>query len=286
MMRKPNFFVIGHTRSGGTSLEINLVQHPDIFIISYKKGYFGFDTDLKSEEEYLSLFSKATTQKRIGERAADYIMCPSSASRLKKFAPDAKIMAVIRNPIDVMYSVYTKMFLLETIENIPNFEDALKTEGYRIEQNQARPGSFPPQVLYRTIVKYAQQIARYHNEFGRENVKIVIFDDIVKNPTASYKEIFEFLDVDSSFVPDFRIINQNRASRSRTLQLLIKKSPKLTNALGRIPGTKMLYQNINLPLAKREPMNPELRKKLQQEFLPEVEELSQLLGRDLTFWCK
>ncbi len=284
-MRKPNFFIIGHHRSSGTSLEINLMQHPEIFVVSHKRGFFGFDTDLKSEIEYIKLFKDATNQKWIGERCADYIICNSSASRLKKYSPDAKILLILRNPIDVMYSIHSKMYSVETIESISNFEDALNTEPKRLEENIDSPGKHPPQILYRNIVKYTEQISRYYLEFGQENVKVVIFEEIIKQPEKVYGEIFEFLKVDSSFMPNFQSVNQNRNPRSHLLQLLFKKNPKISSIFSKIPGTGVIYQNINLPVSKRESMPDYIRRKLQKELLPEIEELSNLINKDLTHWC-
>ena len=102
-MTRPNFFIVGHTRSSTTSLEINLMQHPEIFVVSNLKGYFGFQTHYKSENEYLEIFKNVKNEKCIGERNTDYLFCSSTASRLKKFTPNAKILLILRNPIDVMY---------------------------------------------------------------------------------------------------------------------------------------------------------------------------------------
>lgn len=285
-MRKPNFFIIGHTRSSGTSLEINLMQHPDIFVISHKKGFFGFDTDLNSEQEYLKLFNNAKNEKYVGERCSDYIFCDTTASRLKQYCPYAKILLIIRNPVDVMYSLHSKMHLVETIENISDFETALNAESQRLKENILHPGTHPPQILYRTVVKYTEQISRYFEEFGKDNIKILIFDEITKNPEKIYKEIFEFLDVDSSFVPNFQAVNQNRNPRSQKLQSIVKKNQKLSNIFSKIPGSRMVYLNVNLPKSKRKSIDPKLRKKLQKELLPEVEELSKLVNKELTYWCK
>jgi len=285
-MRKPNFFIVGHHRSSGTSLEMNLMQHPEIFVVHHKRGFFGFQTDFKSENKYLELFKNATNEKLVGERCADYILCDFSASRLKKYVPDAKILLIIRNPIDVMFSIHSKMYLVETIENISNFEDALNAEAKRLEENIQFPDKNPPQILYRTVVKYTKQLSRYYKEFGKENVKVVIFDEITKHPEEIYKEIFEFLKVDSSFIPDFQAVNQNRHPRNRLLQSLFKKNQKLSSIVGKIPGIREFYLNINLPVSKRDGINPELQRNLQKELLPEIEELSTLLNKDLTYWCK
>jgi len=285
-MRKLNFFIIGHTRSGGTSLEINLMQHPEIFIKSHRSGYFSFQTHYKSENEYLELFKNAKNEKWVGERCSGYIFCSSTASRLKQFASDAKILLILRNPIDVMHSLHSKMYLVEMIESISNFEEALQAEPKRLDENNITLGKHPPEILYRTVVKYAKQISRYHKEFGKENIKVIIFDEITKHPKEVYKEIFEFLEIDSSFIPDFQAVNQNRKPRNRLLQSLFKKNQKLSSIIGKIPGIQTFYQSINLPVSKRDAINPELQRNLQKELLPEIEELSTLLNKDLTYWCK
>ena len=130
-IKRPNFFFVGHTRSGTTSLKEELNQHPEIFFYyakSWQKpnGPFGFESSFKNDEEFLEEF-RGVKEKRVGIKGGDYLSCPWAAERIKKFSPNAKIIMILRNPIDVMYSLHATMLYRETVEDIEDFgEHSLK----------------------------------------------------------------------------------------------------------------------------------------------------------------
>jgi len=112
-----------------------------------------------------------------------------------------------------------------------------------------------------------------------------------------FRETLEFLEVDPAFQPNFKIINPNKLVRIKTLRNLIVKPPGWYTAAGRLllPDSlreymvhllKSINKNFNTSFEVRPPMDMELRRRLQKKFEPEVEQLSSLLCRDLTHWCK
>ncbi len=286
-MREPNFFVVGQTKSGTTSLKHYLAQHPDIFLIHRGRGFFGYEPAEISESKYFSFYKDAKNEKMVGEKASDYLSAPNTASKLKKRFPDAKIIMNLRNPIDMMYALHSSQLYKETMEDLEDFEEAIKAEKWRKKENEKSPGKWHPHMFYSDIAKYTPQVKRYFDNFDKEKIKIVISDDLKKDTLKTYKEILSFLDVDDNFVPDLKLYNTHREYRSRTLQAAMKNNKmQLRSILGKIPGASSAFRAINQPHRVREPMTPELRKKLQNEFLPEIKELGELIGRDLTFWCK
>ena len=86
-IKRPNFFIVGHTRSATTSLKEELNQHPDIYLYyakSWQKnlGPFGFESSFKNDEEFLEEF-RGVKEKRVGQKSGDYLSCPQSAERIK-----------------------------------------------------------------------------------------------------------------------------------------------------------------------------------------------------------
>lgn len=283
MTKKPNLFIVGHTRSGTTSLKSYLEQHPDVFMVHNKKGYFGFDTDYKSENEYLELFSSAKNQKIIAEKCTDYLLCPDSAKRLKDFSPNSKIIIMLRNPIDQTYSLH-RYLLNETLETYTNFEDALNAEKLRENEPSKK---YSPHVFYREQMKYTQMVKRYFDVFDKENVMVIIFDDLKNNVLEVYRKTCLFLEIDEDFVPEFEVKNASRAYRSKKLQIIFKKTPESIKKFFRqIPFSQNFYKKVNYPEKKIPTINQKLKHELQQEILPEISSLGNLLGRDLSSWCK
>ena len=191
-IKKPNFFIVGQTRSGTTSFQDELDQHPDIYFLKPEwpkgKGHFGWVSDYKDDDEYLEQFANVNNERRIGERCNAYLYCPYTAERIKRFSPNAKIIMILRNPIDTMYSLHSSLLYRSTVEHIVDFEEALAAEPMRKKENFESPNKHDPRLLYREVVKYYTQVKKYFDTFGRENVKVIIFDDYMKNKSTILKE--------------------------------------------------------------------------------------------------
>ena len=292
-IKRPNFFFVGHTRSGTTSLKEELEQHPEIYFYypkSWQKpnGPFGFESSFKNEEEFLEEF-RGVKEKRVGQKRGDYLSCPWAAERIKKFSPNAKIIMTLRNPIDVMYSLHATMLYRETVEDIEDFGEALKMEEERKKKYGYKviPKKYHPHMLYRETVRYSQQVKRYFKLFGEENVKVTIFDEYIKNKSSTLRDILKFLDVDEDFEIKHLNTNAGRKYRNRTIH-----SAVMTNRFGvrgilrNIPGSAKVYRKINNSEFKRKPLEPSLRKSLQDDLKKEIDELSLMLKKDLSYWYK
>lgn len=292
-IKRPNFFFVGHTRSGTTSLKEELEQHPEIYFYypkSWQKpnGPFGFESSFKNDEEFLEEF-RGVKEKRVGQKRGDYLSCPWAAERIKKFSPNAKIIMTLRNPIDVMYSLHATMLYRETVEDIEDFGEALKMEEERKKKYGYKviPKKYHPHMLYRETVRYSQQVKRYFELFGEENVKVTIFDEYIKNKSSILRDILKFLDVDEDFEIKHLNTNAGRKYRSRTIH-----SAVMTNKFGvrgvlrNIPGSAKIYRKINNNEFKRKTLEPSLRKSLQDDLKKEIDELSLMLKKDLSYWYK
>jgi hypothetical protein len=190
---------------------------------------------------------------------------------------------MLRNPIDVMYSMY-HLRRFYNLESESSFEAALDAD--------AR-GRSVPELTYRERTTFASQVERYVTVFGREKIRFIIYDDFKADTKAVFEDTLRFLGVRNDSEREFPTINGNIRARNRFLWGLVRRPPKplrriihpitslrFRKALG---GYLLGLNSINEP---RPPIEPELRDRLQKEFFPEIQRLSTLLHRDLTAWCR
>jgi len=299
-VRKPDFFIVGAPRSGTTSMKTYLDKHPEIFMAPGREPHF-FGTDfyrplyIRDERTYLSLFATAINEKRVGEKSTRYLSSKRAAGEIKEFHPSASIITMLRNPVEMIYSMHNHHFN-RGVEDLDDFKAALEAEedrkrGLRLPMSLDSIEKY--RVLYRETARYTQQVKRFLNAFGREKVHIIIFDDFIHSTPHTYREALKFLDVDPDFQPYFRKVNTNREVRSRALHAYLEDPPPFVQSLVKtVIPPQARYRlakgivHLNSKPAPRPPMKPALRRKLQEEFLPEVEQLSKLIGRDLTHWCQ
>ncbi|MGH7797295.1 MAG: sulfotransferase domain-containing protein [Candidatus Binatia bacterium] len=298
-MRRPDFFIVGAPKCGTTAMIEYLKQHPEVFIPDRKElDFFGSDLVFKghrlTEEEYLSFFARAKMEKRAGEGSVWYLHSTTAASEIKKFSPFARIIIMLRNPLDMMYSFHSQR-VYNGNEDIENFAAALDAEAERKRGSRLPHGASDLfGWCYRDVATYTKQVERYFRRFGREHVRVIIYDDFANDTGLAYRVTCQFLDVGSDFQPDFRIVNTRKRVRSKALRDFMRRPHPtagwLFRGLGLRPdrndGYKGWLRRLNSSDHSLRPMDPVLRRQLQREFEPEVRQLSALLGRDLTHWCK
>lgn len=303
---KPNFFIVGAPKCGTTALFDYLSQHPDVFVPSRKEfNYFCDDltfnngTDLyrfASLSEYLQHFAGWTCEKRIGEASVWYLLSRTAAANVSRFSPDARILIMIRNPVEMLYSLHSQLVKTGD-EDIIDFEDALSAEqdrmrGSRIPKTDR--SSSPVQGLqYTKVGMYSPQIIRYIEEFGAGGVKVIVYDDFRDSTLNTYLEVLEFLGLENTHTPKFSVVNANRAVKNEQLWRFIKFGPHSVRRVWRatlpapVRGRILRWVNErNMIERPRQPMQPETRVYLQGVFKPEVERLSALLDRDLMPWVE
>ena len=308
-MKKPDFFIVGEPKSGTTALYTYLKQHPDIFMPKIKEPYyfckdFHKESDeynkkmkyffrksfpFRTDEQYLKLFKSWKEQKISGEASVTYLYSKIAAKEIHLFNPDAKIIMILRNPVDFLHSLHSRFFV--TRNETETFENALAAEEER-KKGRAIPkiAYLPPSYFnYSEWTKYAEHIQRYYDLFDKKQIKIIIFDDFKTNTQEVYEEVLEFLDVDPNFKPTFEIVNENRKLIPifRPIvdfirQYNVFKAIMPRNAYYKL--SRAFYKTI-VTKQPRQPMNSELRQRLMKEYKPEVEKLSKLINRDLiTLW--
>jgi len=299
-VRKPDFFIVGAPRCGTTSMKTYLDKHPEIFIARGREPHF-FGTDfyspsyIRDERTYLSLFATANNEKRVGEKSVRYLSSKRAAAEIKEFQPSASIIIMLRNPVEMIYSFHNHLFN-QGFEDLDDFKAALEAEEDR-ERGLRLPMGLDSRenwrVFYRETARYTQQVNRFLNTFGREKVHIIIFDDFVSQTAEVYRETLRFLMVNSDFQAHFQKTNSGGRMHSRKLYIFMTRPPQLVRSFVQAAMPYSLIQraiwgliNLNSRYFARPPINPEFKRQLEKEFLPEVEHLGKLLDRDLTHWCK
>jgi hypothetical protein len=295
-VRRPDFFIVGAFKAGTTALYEYLRAHPQIFMSVPKEPmYFGQDLTPRytrmTEEEYLALFRGAADVQRAGEASPWYLYSTSAASEIKQFNPEARIIVMLRNPVDVMYSQHSQLVFNQR-EDITDFGQALAAEEDRLAGRRIPADAIRPEALYyRRSVRFPEQVRRYLDAFGRERVHFIVFDDLVSDPRAAYRAALDFLGVDPSVEVDPSVYNPNKSARSGRMQRLIfaPRGP-LRRVFGTLRRFPLMHRvrdalvSANSRQATRTRMNPDLRSQLTAEFAPQASELGEIIGRDLSGW--
>ncbi|HEX3220469.1 MAG TPA: sulfotransferase [Candidatus Limnocylindria bacterium] len=297
-MPLPDFYIVGAFKCGTTAMYDYLRPHPQVFMPFHKEPlYFGEDLTRRYGRmplsQYEALFAPARPGQRIGEASAWYLYSRSAAAEIKAAAPEARIIVMLRNPVDVMYAQHSQL-LFNVEEDIADFGAALEAEPARRRGERLPPGPLRVENLfYRESVHFAEQLRRYFEAFGQERVLVILYDDFRDDTPGVYRTVLEFLGVDPGFRPPFAISNPNKRVRFPTLQRMVYQPPgpllKLVPVIRRFPLAHAVRERllrINSTPQRRQPMDPTLRERLLAEFAPEIGELGELIGRDLAAWLQ
>lgn len=288
-VKMPTFFIVGAPKCGTTALYNYLSEHPQIFMSPLKEPQF-FAQDLLGDkrrvqdlEEYLACFSGAGDEKMIGEASAAYFASTVAPKEIKRFAPGARIIVMLRNPVDKMYSRFIDA-RFNNLEHHESLEAALDTE-------QRCGPSFG--LGYMESARYSVRVRRYLETFGRENVHVVIFDDFAERTAATYQDTLSFLGVSPDSRSHFPVVNGSRYVRSMVLQEFVRHPPRFLRQFGHVTMPLRVRKRLrgwfshhNVICARPPANRPALRERLQREFENDVEDLGQLINRDLSHWSK
>jgi hypothetical protein len=300
--KKPDVFIVGAPKCGTSAMDQYLGAHPDIYMA--KKEMHAFGSDLRfgpqfyrrDQEAYLAEFANRNGEHRAGEASVWYLFSTQAAAEIHAFNPEARIIIMLREPAEMLYSLYYQ-FRFDGNEHLPTFEEALAAEAERRAGRRITRQTYLAQgLVYRDTARYTEQVRRYYDVFGRERVHVINYDDLADDVRGVYCRALEFLGVDPTRIEtDFQVINGNKSVKHSALRGLLN-DPLLRStavAIGRrlprpvfaaLHDVERRLWKINSRSEKRPPLAPETRAQLQREFAPEVERLSQLLGRDLTYW--
>ncbi len=309
----PNFFVVGAAKAGTTSLYHHLKIHPEIYMSPIKEPHhFGTDIDphnfnsdykktfpsnldkylnsefskeillayIKNWEDYKKLFKNVIEEKAIGEISNSYLYSSVAANEIKRKIQNPKIIIILRNPVERAFSHYVMDLRMGLIK--VNFRKALEDD-----LNKALKG-WGISHLYIELGLYFEQVKRFLDVFPREQVLILLFDEIKHNPENVYGEIFNFLGVQSNVCSDLRK-KHNQAALPKTgisylnylaTKLGFRKFANQYFSEGIKNSIKTMMYSKNKKVFLRE-SDWEF---LMDVYNKDIENLSGLIGRNLSHW--
>ncbi len=288
----PNLFVVGAPRCGTTALHDLLAQHPDIFMSPFKEPHF-FNGDINRRfveyqgqtndpltwelEPYLRLFAKAKDEAIRGESSVYYLFSPEAVERIHEFNPAARIVIMLRDPHEFQRSLHARLRQAGD-EDCVDFVRAIELEGERRAGRQIPcTVRFPEILYYSRYAKFSRWIEAYQAKFGPEQVKVLLLEDMKRDPQGSYSDLLAFLGVADHPVPERANRNGNLEPRfAFIIRYLYKRGRRRT--MGRINSR---LERWNTRAATRRELNPADRERLRAQHLPEVQRLSEMLDRDL-----
>jgi hypothetical protein len=300
----PNFFLVGAARSGTTSLWHYLRDHPEIHMPSGlvgKEPTFFCDltppwaTKYRTYEQYLTLFTRAGRRKAVGDASTNYLVAPESAARIHERYPEARIVVILRNPVQRAYSLY-RFLCGWGLESAATFEKALAREHERFGNERFKQRM---QVLYYAFHYvnsglYSAQLERYFKTFSRERVFVVLYDDLKRDAVETSREVYRFLGVDAEFEPEIAIHNASGFPLSIAAQGAIARRWHTHPLVPR--GEVRRRDRLHFPVAfgintllgryRSARMRPETRRALTKQFRDDVEKTAVLIGRNLDSWLE
>lgn len=302
MTRRPDLFIIGAPKSGTTSLFAYLAGHPEIYMSPVKEPLY-FCPDVHSgrsgqpfkypddEQAYLALFADGGTAKRLGEATTRYLVSHQAAGLVHDFQPDAYAIAMLRNPVDMVHALHNER-VSQGHEPITDFgaamaADAERAWGVGLPWRTNQLGG-----VYRESATYAEPLQRWFDALGRERTHVIVFDDFSHDTAAEFRRVLTFLGVATDYQPAaFAARNTSHRQRPRVRRIVDSRAGTwlTSDVAGAVLGEnararlalRFRQSRINRRPHAREPIPAEVREALAQQFRPDVERLSKMLGRDL-----
>lgn len=298
---RPNLFIIGAQKSGTSALAGWLGQHREVcmsfpkepgylafgeagytFLDGYGREGLGSKYVVKNHADYLALFGGATPQQHVlGDASTWYLVTSGMARKLAEYNPDARIIVVLRNPVERAYSAWCHA-RRDNIEPCEDFAAAMALEKERGE---------PEHLLrYRRMGLYSEDLKSYQAEFHSNQMLVMFYDDMRTDPAAFWRKVCAFLKIDPKIEPLFeRRYNRSGAPRSQSLQGILRnhKLKKVLRAI--IPhrlGLRIKERLDNFNLRDFPEMDEQVRAELQDYYREDIEELSRMTNRNLEAWLQ
>lgn len=294
--RIPNFIIIGAAKAGTTTLYRYLTRHPNIFMsVPKEPTYFAHDERFsRGEAWYLSLFLDAGSDQLCGEASTSYTslpLYPDTVARMADLIPSAKLIYLMRHPVDRAYSHYIQLIQNNRIVN-PNYKFDKTFEEHIASDDSVIQSS-----------NYMLQINKYLARYSRDRMLFLLFEEFITDPQSSLTQVADFLGIDRDF--EFFGAGEVKENLNRDKEAWLIRS-RLTAGLKSLPAGQFITEHLPqsardmiyswlklLPQHKRiegehipPRMKAETRTKLLDDFKLPNEQLSEFLGRDLSIWEK
>jgi Sulfotransferase domain len=302
-VRSPTVFIVGAPKCATTSMAEALSRHPSVFMSPVKEPHrFGEDLPelrirtLMSSREYVELFRGATDETLLAEASVWTMRSVSAAREIQAFEPDARIIIMLRDPVDMLASLHGEL-CRAGVEDILDLRAALDAEsdrraGRRIPTGVERHG----QLLYSEAVSFPEQVQRFIDGFGRSALHVVLYDDVRADPTSVMTGVQRFLGIEER--PEVRLVRSNpgRVVRSAGLQRFARQTGGVRRVTRRLvpPAARPklarrvveTIERVNLDRGARPAASADLEAELRERYRGSVERLATVLQLDLSAWTR
>jgi hypothetical protein len=308
--RVPDFFIVGHPKSGTTALYEMLRRHPQIFMPELKEPRY-FATDLRQRfqpprqgrlpdtlQEYLALFEPAAPEQTVGEASPSYLASHTAAGLIADAQPGARIVAILREPASFLRSLHLQL-VQSHVETVKDLRRAMALEQDRREGRHIPRRSHRPAALqYSDNVRYVEQLRRFQARLPREQMLVLIYDDFRADNDGTVREVLRFLGVDPTLEIEAQEVNPSVLVRSQQLEEMMNavsvgKGPfsRAAKATVKAVAPRRLRRGAfralrrGVVLGEPKPADAAYMAELRRRFKPEVVALGEYLDRDLvTLW--
>ena len=314
----PDFaFIVGAPRCGTTTISSWLKQHPDVCFSAVKEPHYFARHDLggldeaalrnEVEQDYLDrFFGECSGEEKLrAEGSVTYLYVPEKMAPVLRLWPDAKFIIALRDPLSMLPSLHARL-LVTGDEDIRDFTKAWAKTGERARGRSIPRSAMDPRWLrYDEAGALGSRVERFFEAVGRERCHIVLFDDLVADPQATYRRLCGFLGLEPWPETSFKARRAGKSFRYGWLQRFLKRPPKrlqtimageqfrqrekkagasegrAVNAIFR--ARKRLLDWNKVP-AKKVPLDPAVRRQIVDRLRDEVILLSKAIDRDLSHW--
>lgn len=292
--RRPRFLIIGSPKCGTTALAQYLSSHPQVFLSRPKEPHF-FDSARHRAglERYLTdHFAAWRDEAAAGEATPSSLHVPWVPGRVRMMLPDARLIALLRNPVERSYSSWWMLYV-RGMESLP-FEDAIAAERNAPPTDQAQwdahlaalqSGAHIKVRTYLASGDYATHLRRWLDVFPREQLRAVFSEELNADAPRVIRALWQFLGVDEDCdIGDKGRVNEALGPAARPL-LSVLRATGLMSLRGMVPGRLRNLLKMTLSTAGKAPaMRAETRAMLIEEFSPSVQALESMLSVNLAAW--
>jgi hypothetical protein len=301
-MALPDFFIVGAPKAGTTALHAALATHPQLYLSKVKEPKFfltdggpqvstrgpgdahGAKETIWQREQYEALFSGASPGMLRGESSAFYLQDPTALGRIHRAIPEAKLIAVLRDPVDRAYSNWLHLWA-DGLEPIGDFVTAFEAEDERIA---AGWGFF---WHYRRLGLYGEQLQRLLEVFDRKQLCVLRYRELVDQPAATLDRICDFLGVDHHEAGTMPPENMRRyvppSAKTRVISPVVRSGARLGAHL-----PPQVWRKASVPLiwalqrggGPRPSLPIDARRRLVAEFSADIALLDEVAGGSYSDW--
>jgi hypothetical protein len=286
----PNFFIVGAQKAGTTSLYFYLKEIPQVYMSPVKELFYfaphAVQTSvvdvIRDKKEYLKLFKNARGYVAVGEATPIYLWDPDAPKLIHQTVPHARIIIILRDPIERAYSNYLMKMKYSGMKS--SFYDEL------IRDYKSQEKLFGRSQLYVEFGMYYKQVKRYFDIFGREQVKVIMFEEFVQHPEQSVNEVLAFLGVNYTVTEIREQYNPYSVPRSPLalwifgfFSWLRARNIKFYKILALLPDSlvESAPEKILFKRKQKPKIEPKAVKFLQEIYRDDIIRLESLLGRSL-----